>query len=414
MLLAAFLLGGMGCFLTEYLRFGKDWAAHGNNPYFNGHVVVTDRTGMRLGDKATVHWVGDGEKMIHVPMYEHYADKITGYNGVLGLYSYAQQAEIQLTLSHRVQTAAVAALGDRNGTIGVYNYQTGEILCAVSSPCFDPEEPELAEGMYVNRFVQSVYVPGSIFKIVTTAAAMDALPGIEKSLFECTGEVRYGQEAVRCERVHGKQNLYEAMANSCNCAYAQIIKELGAKKLREFIDASGVLEPVAFDGWVSTKGNCTLKNVADVSVAWSGIGQYEDLINPAAFLSFMGAVAAGGRRIEPFLVSRVVKGNKTVYRSCKAPGKQIMGEQVAEELKRMMRNNVVSRYGQEHFGGLKVCAKTGTGQVGGGKRPNAMLAGFVDDADLPLAFIVAVEDGGYGGEICIPIIGKVLTACKKE
>ncbi len=365
-----------------------------------------------IDPKAVMHWVGDGGNRIKVPMYKHYGKQALGYDRINGLFSYAKEPEIHLTLSYPLQVAAMEALGERSGTIGVYNYKTGEILCAVSSPAVDPGK--VADGMYMNRFMQSVYVPGSIFKIVTTAAALQELPGIEKQEFICTGEIMYGKETVRCERVHGKQDLYEAMANSCNCAYAQIVRELGADRLGRFVDECGVLKPVAFDGWIGARGNCTLTDIADVSVAWSGIGQYEDQINPAAFLPFVGAVAAGGRRVKPYLVSGVTRGEKTAYEVKKGQQERVMDEHVASTLKKLMRNNVVSRYGQEHFAGLKVCAKTGTGQVGGGKKPNAMLAGFVDESDYPLAFIVAVEEGGYGAEVCIPIIGKVLSACKKE
>ena len=65
------------------------------------------------------------------------------------------------------------------------------------------------------------------------------------------------------------------------------------------------------------------------------------------------------------------------------------------------------------FPGLTVCAKSGTGEVGGGKKPNAMFAGFVDDEAYPLAFIVAVEDGGYGKATCVPILSQVLAVCKE-
>ena len=76
-----------------------------------------------------------------------------------------------------------------------------------------------------------------------------------------------------------------------------------------------------------------------------------------------------------------------------------------------MRNNVENKYGDEYFPGLAVCAKTGTAEVGGGKKPNAMLAGFVADGNSPLAFIVCVEDGGYGAQVCLPIASQVLSAC---
>ena len=88
-----------------------------------------------------------------------------------------------------------------------------------------------------------------------------------------------------------------------------------------------------------------------------------------------------------------------------------MPEETAAVLREFMRNNIVNQYGEEQFHGLTVCAKTGTGQVDGGKKPNATFTGFVTDEEYPLAFVVFVEDGGYGKQVCIPIISAVLEAC---
>ena len=77
-----------------------------------------------------------------------------------------------------------------------------------------------------------------------------------------------------------------------------------------------------------------------------------------------------------------------------------------------MRNNVKTVYGDGNFGGLPVCAKSGTSQLGGDQKSNAMFAGFVDSEQYPLAFIVVVENGGYGSHTCVPVISKVLSACK--
>ena len=90
-----------------------------------------------------------------------------------------------------------------------------------------------------------------------------------------------------------------------------------------------------------------------------------------------------------------------------------MSEQTAATLQEYMRNNVSAVYGDGNFSGLNVCAKSGTSQLGGGQKSNAMFAGFVTDEAYPLAFIVVVENGGYGSSTCVPILSKVLTACKE-
>ena len=91
---------------------------------------------------------------------------------------------------------------------------------------------------------------------------------------------------------------------------------------------------------------------------------------------------------------------------------RIMSENVAEILKDYMRNNVVNKYGKSNFPGMTVCAKSGTSQLGGDQTSNAMFAGFVTDEKYPLAFIVVVENGGYGTATCVPVLSKVLSACK--
>ena len=94
----------------------------------------------------------------------------------------------------------------------------------------------------------------------------------------------------------------------------------------------------------------------------------------------------------------------------------IMAEmkQLADQVKAYMRNNVQSVYGDWNFNGMNVCAKSGTSQLGGGQKSNAMFAGFVQDDRYPLAFIVVVEEGGYGSQTAAPIAGQVLSACIED
>ena len=85
---------------------------------------------------------------------------------------------------------------------------------------------------------------------------------------------------------------------------------------------------------------------------------------------------------------------------------------MAKTLKQYMRSNVANGYGDWNFPGMNVCAKSGTSQLGGDLTSNAMFAGFVDNEEYPLAFIVVVENGGYGASACVPVLSKVLASCK--
>jgi peptidoglycan glycosyltransferase len=111
-------------------------------------------------------------------------------------------------------------------------------------------------------------------------------------------------------------------------------------------------------------------------------------------------------------VAKVKLGAETTYEAKPVSTGRIMDQDIAQTLQTYMRRNVKDVYGAGNFPGLTVCAKSGTSQLGGGQKSNAMFAGFVSDEQYPLAFIVVVENGGYGASTCVPILSKVLETCK--
>ena len=441
-LIALLLLGGFGFFIAEYLTKADDWVVFPGSPhlYTGGNIgcgVVVDREGTLLLDlnegrtysdslpvrQATVHWVGDRYGSISAPALPHYASALAGYDFLNGVYHYGQTGGVaELTLSARVQIAALEAMGAYKGTVAVYNYKTGQLLCAVTTPTYDPDNVPVFsddkgteyEGLYVNRFTQSSFIPGSIFKIVTLAAALETIPDITEQSFACTGSYKIGAEEITCEDIHWDQSLKEAFCNSCNCAFGQIALQLGAETLEEYVKKFGIVQPISFDGITTSKGKFEAVGEEDLNVAWSGVGQYLDLINPCAFLTFMGAVANDGKVIYPYLVEQITVDGSRTYDAKRNAGDRIMSKQTAAVLQEYLQNNVSTKYGAGNFPGLTVGAKTGTGEVGGEKKPNAMLAGFVENEQFPLAFIVCVEDAGYGKTVCIPIVSKVLEAVTKD
>lgn len=443
--LIAVLLGGLGFFLGEFMINANAWVSHTNSPHLFGNSgasagTVVDRNGSMLltigGDsayaesknvrKAMLHWLGDREGKINAPLIAGYADEMSRYNLVNGLYSYSDEpGVIELTLSADIQAAALKAMGSQQGVVAVYNYQTGEVLCAVTTPTYDPNDPpqltaeELEndpayDGLYWNRVTRSTYTPGSIFKIATTAAALETIRDIQEQTFECTGRVEYGPDAVTCENAHGTVDLKTAMRKSCNCAYAQIADQLGAATLTRYMDKFGIASSLEFDGITTRAGSFDIAGAADVQVAWAAIGQHTDQVNPMQYMSFMGAIAGGGSGAEPYLVRSVTSGEDVVYEARASKTGRLVSADAAQILTEYMHNNVENNYGSYNFPGLTVCAKSGTSQVGGDQASNALFSGFVADAEYPLAFIVVVENGGYGSSACVPVLSKVLAACKAE
>lgn len=441
LVLVLVLICGLVFFVGEYLVEARDWINAAGSPHvYNGGNIgcgaVTDREGEVLLDisedrayadslslrKSVIHWLGDREGNISAPALPHYSDALSGFDLVNGIYSFSGTGgQAVLTLSARAQIAAMEALSGYKGTVAVYNYKTGEILCAVSAPAYDPDDvPDILgdtsgeyEGAYLNRFTQVSYVPGSIFKILTTAAAIESISDIEDRTFICEGSLYVDGNEVTCGREHGEQSLAEAMTNSCNCAYAQIALELGADTLEEYVAQYELTESIQFDGITTETGFFDLENATDPEIAWSAIGQHHDAVNPCRFLTFMGVIASGGNAAEPYLVSEISSGGSTTYSAKTHTTGRLMTSATAEKLQSFMRGNVVNGYGDDSFPGLTVCAKSGTAELGEGKESNAMFAGFVMDEDYPLAFFAAVEEGGYGRYTCVPIISRVLEVCKE-
>ena len=437
-LLALLLVAGLGFFVAEYVMNAADWVMFPGSPhvYSGGNIgcgTVVDASGTVLLDmnenrtyasseilrKATVHWLGDRSGSINAPALPTHASELAGYDLMNGVYAYGDASgTAKLTIDGTIQAAAVEAMGDKKGTVAVYNYETGQILCAVTTPNFDPDNvPDLEndedgryEGMYVNRFTQSTYIPGSIYKIVTLAAALEEIPDIEDRTFYCAGELELTGNLITCERAHGDQSLKDAFLNSCNCAFAELALLVGRENMESYVEHFAVNEPVCFDGIETAEGNYEA-GFAEIDIGWSGVGQFNDQINPCSFLTFVGAVANGGRGAQPYVVESVVVGNNSTYTAKTKMGDAVVSTKTARIIAEYMRNNVENKYGDSNFPGLTVCAKTGTAEVGGDKKPNAMLAGFTTDKETPVAFIVCVEDGGYGADVCIPIASRVLSAC---
>ena len=439
LLLAVILLGGMCVFLVEFVMEADDWVVFQGNPHvFNGVNigcgVITDRSGEVLLDstdkrtysedaavrKATIHWLGDRYGYISAPAVTAYSDQMAGFSLLGGLYSYGGTGgRAELTISADVQKTALEVMGKKKGVVAVYNYKTGEILCAVSTPNYDPDNvPEIDEskskyeGIYLNRFTQTAYIPGSVFKLVTTAAALDTLDNAMDIEFRCDGVYEMTGGKVKCTGEHGKIGLKKALQKSCNCYFAQLTEVLGAETLQRYVDKLRITEPVTFDGITTAKGTFDLEGVSPQQLAWAGIGQHLDTVNPCRYMTFMGVIAGGGEAAEPYVVASAGTGRFGGYKATKTSTGRLLDKDTTQALGALMRNNVEKQYGDDNFPGLTVCAKSGTAEVGGDQEPNAVFAGFCADEDYPLAFMVVVEDAGSGAKTCVPIISEVLAACK--
>jgi len=435
--LALTLTFGMGVFLFRYFTSGGKWASSA----FNRHLyntsgvlasgTVLDRDGDILSEaadgtrtyypnetvrKATLHAVGDLKGNIGTGALNAFADELTGYSLLGGAYGADRGKEMYLTIDARFNYEAYQALNGKSGTVAVYNYKTGEILCMVSAPSYDPlsvpadiETNERYEGAYLNRFLSSTFTPGSVYKTVTLAAALETLPDAQGRTWQCEGSIVMGGETVVCSGVHGEQTLQQAFANSCNAAFAQIAQELGADALRRQTEKAGLTATYSVDSLPTAKGSFSWENITVGELAWAGVGQHKSQVNPCALMVYMGAIANGGKAAQPCLIQKTVSA-LGIPSLPNRPGQTgtLISADTAAEVAEMMAYNVEATYGTSRFPNMDLCAKSGTAEVGPEELPHAWFAGFLRNPDAPYAFVVLVENGGGGSSVAGSVAGKVL------
>lgn len=416
--LAAVLIIGLCVFIAKLAIHGDDWASF----YANAHVysqgrlavgTVYDRNGNVLLEndeegphynedegirRGTFHVVGDKNMNISTAVNYAFRSDIIGYNFITGTNGsiFLDNRTLNLTIDGDVSKTAYEALNGRNGLVGVYNWRTGEIICMTSNPSLDPEADnqsvEAESGTYINKVLSSADTPGSIFKLVTTKAALENIQGIDDWSFRCTGSYTIDGERITCSSAHGTVNIYSALANSCNCAYASLAVELGSDIMNQTVEQLGLTSSYDINGIKSKTGSFNF-DTYDYNLGWAGVGQFEDQVNPLSMMVYVGAIAGGGTAAEPYLLEET--GSDQV---------ELLSSDTAAQLKEMMRNNVVSNYGDGNYPGLELHAKSGTAEGAKGTVPDAWFCGFSGD----YAFILCVENGGYGSSVAGPVANKVL------
>lgn len=436
-LIGGFVLNGETWALkrfNQHLFTGGSLTSAGTIYDTNGTILAQTKNGERVFNdssrirKATLHMVGDTAGYISTGIHSIFRSELTGYNLIDGVHRLKEDGEgnnITLTLNADVCATALDALGGRKGTVGVYNYKTGEILCMVSSPTYDPERKPTDidtdktgkyDGIYLNRFLSGVYTPGSTFKIVTAISAIDNIPDIFTQKFTCKGKMQTNGGVIYCNEKngHGTLTFEQALNKSCNVAFAQIALQLGAEKLTATAEQLGFNQAMQMDGINIAISKFDLSGADERGIGQAGLGQHTTLVNPYHMLTIMGAIANGGTPVTPYVVKSITTpGGLTLKKGSANTGKAYLSASTASKMVELMRSNTIHFYGDSRFpSGMQICGKTGTGEVGGDKAPHAWFVGFSQNPATPYAFVVVVENGGSGYQQAIPIANKVLAAIR--
>jgi len=336
---------------------------------------------------------------------------------------------VVLTVDSRVQRAAAEALGDNRGAVVALNPRTGAVLAMVTNPTYDPNATVPLPGRdtaaqwaaiqadpgkpLLDRAVSGLYPPGSSFKVVTAAAAIDSGAAEPGSTFECGGSIVVSGFTLYdfSRGGHGTLDLARALVVSCNVTFAQAGLLAGASTLVAYAEAFGFNREIPFD-LPAAKSHIQQADTMDpVALAASSIGQAEDLATPLQMALVSAAVANDGIVQEPFVVSELRDYNgKIIEQFRPSEWNKAVDVETAEDVTGMMVGVVNEGTGTAaRIPGVQVAGKTGTAETGvEGAAPHAWFICFAPANDPQVAVAVVVENGGEGGKVAAPIARQVL------
>ncbi len=410
----------------------------------NGVVLATaDENGERVyqsnikSRRAIVHLLGDLDGNVANGVDSFMANYLLGFETSLGERVSAllkgetrRGDDLTLTVDSQLCTLLVNAFESGSKTKGlsgaavVMNYKTGEVLALVSLPVFDPQNITQADQTnpqhpFWNRALQSTLPPGSTFKIITAASALENLSNAETYDFNCTGATQVMDQVIHDygRAQHGMVGLKRAFTVSCNNAFAQCALILGDEALRRTAESFGFNDNFLFRDIVVENSVYPTQNRNLVEIAWSGAGQSQVAATPLHMCMVAAAVANDGVMMEPRLLSRVQSPSGVVrLRYTQKAYKTVCDTGVAKTLQAYMKAVCDSGTGTAaRVNGLTVCGKTGSaeGAINGKDATHAWFTGYIADDALPYACCILVEGGGSGGSVAAPIAAQAFKYLKE-
>lgn len=329
---------------------------------------------------------------------------------------------IVTTLNSNVQKAAYNALGKYNGAVMVVEVNTGKILASVSKGSFDPTFQSKSwdivsnsdDALLLNRATQGIYVPGSIFKVVTLLDYMRMNPNYHDYSYECKGYIEYGDTKIQCSNksVHGKQDLEEAFANSCNGAFIDIGMKLNVNSFQA--TANSLLFNQDLPGTFSVKNSTfSLTESTDTAkVMMTSMGQGDTGVSVYHMLTLISAIANDGMLMEPYLIDRIENDTgSTVKVNNPVQYGTLMSVSEATQIQMYMKE-VVNSGTATNLKSQKYTAagKTGTAEYSSDKNDtHSWFIGYANTENPEIAISVVVE-GSNGGLKATTVAKEVFNA----
>ena len=418
-LFLVFFVAGMIALVIKIQREASFYMMHSEN-YELG--MVYDRNGDVLFDGSgdeeyednyfidVGNLIGDDKGQMTNTLVAQNLEKLNNYSFSAGLVREGGKAAIYTTLDHEANRAVYNAFGNQDGCAVAYNYKTGEILVCTSLPSLDVTKgyeniSDFRSGTLISKTLYGT-VPGSTQKVSTVIAALEIMGAdtLFSKSFSCSGTyVNKSGDNIDCHNSygHGTQNIQQAVENSCNPFFAQLIEDddLPLSQVKKVYEKLGYAvnddeeEYFDIDGIKCQKASTTLNDPYEFKTQWGCIGQGDTLVSPIQLMMWQSAIAnESGEMTMPHLIDHTTD----VYGKIKDNAKtqfsdRLFSSDTAETVKQILLTN-----GENHYTnlitGYKLGVKSGTAQVNEGNTENSLLVGFVDDPDLPVAFCILIED----------------------
>ena len=319
------------------------------------------------------------------------------------------------TLDMVLQEKAWKALDDRTGAVVISDPKNGEILAMISSPSYDPNQFVLGmsqsnwekiqdnkESPMLNRAIQGLYPPGSTFKIITAASALDSGIVETDTAFDDQGELKIKGNVVRNyqNEIFGKHTFKEALTYSINTTFAKVALELSKERFIEYVNKFEFEKNIT--PGLNVKSSSIGEISSEVDLAWTGLGQAQVLTNPIQMNRIIAIVANQGENISPSLIKNNLENKNS---------RQIIAKENINELEKMLINVVEKGTGKNaNIEGIEIAGKTGTAEIGSeDKKSHAWFVGYAPVNNPELAITVFLENGGVGGRDAAPIFKKIIT-----
>ena len=360
---------------------------------------------------------------------------------------------IDANIQHMLESAVAAAVTEHQvagRAVGiVMDVQTGAILAMTTQPDYDPNQPRLLvdealraqvdsltgeqrtealqaaqQAQWRNKAISDLYEPGSVFKLITCAAALDAGAVTPDSQFVCAGKISVAGTRFRCANghIHGLETLAQGLAVSCNPCFIQVGARLGKQAFCDYFAAFGLREATGIDlpGEIRRSEYYTADAMGPVELASCSFGQ-SSKVSYLQMITAVAAVVNGGRLMQPYVVERITAPDGQVLHQAEPTvRRQVISDQTSQTMRSLMEGVVTGGTGKNGaVAGYRVGGKTGTSQKLDSDDPAARIASFVAVApiDAPrIAVLVCLDEphswttsgGALAGPVCAQVLEQAL------